>query len=71
MEEALYFILGIGLGLSISLYLYANRKEKVEKTIIINQKVFSTEKLDKTMEIYVKRIQNRMIETKKELTDEE
>ena len=71
MNEYTYFILGILLGLSIALYLWANREEKIEKKIKFNQRIFSTQKLDVTMESVVERISEKINEVKRDLTEDE
>ncbi len=71
MNEYTYFILGILLGLSIALYLWANREEKIEKKIKFNQRIFSTQKLDVTMESVVERISEKMNELRRDLTEDE
>ena len=45
--------------------------EKIERTIIRNQKVFSTKKLDLTMQNVVERIDYKIKEVKRELTEDE
>lgn len=71
MNEYTYFILGILLGLSIALYLWTNREEKIEKKIKFNQRIFSTQKLDVTMESVVERISEKMNELRRDLTEDE
>lgn len=71
MDKYMYFILGIILGISIAIYFSIKREEKIEKTIKINQKVFSTKKLDITMEAVVERIKLKINEVKRELTEDE
>lgn len=71
MNEYTYFILGILLGLSIALYLWANREENIEKKIKFNQRIFSTQKLDVTMESVVERISEKINEVKRDLTEDE
>lgn len=71
MNEYTYFILGILLGLGIAIYLFANREEKIEKRIKQDQKIFSTNKLDRTMETVVERISKNVKELKRELTEDE
>ncbi|MCI8617441.1 MAG: hypothetical protein HFJ60_04265 [Clostridia bacterium] len=71
MDQYTYFILGIILGLSIAVYFFLNREEKIEKTIKLNQKIFSSKKLDNTMENVVDRIRNKVGELKRDLTEEE
>ena len=71
MNEYTYFVLGILLGLGIAIYLWANREEKIENKIKQDQKIFSTKKLDMTMETVVERINNNIKELKRELTEDE
>ena len=70
-DKYVYLILGIILGLGIAIYYFISREEKIEKKIIINQKVYSTKKLDETMERVVDKINRAIKETKRELTEEE
>ena len=56
---------------AIMLYFFCNREEKIERTIIRNQKVFSTKKLDLTMQNVVERIDYKIKEVKRELTEDE
>ena len=71
MNEYVYFILGILLGLGIAIYFVADREERIEKNILLNQKIYSSEKLDETMENIVDRIKYRINEVKRELTEDE
>lgn len=71
MNEYTYFILGILLGLGIAIYFWVNREEKIENKIKQDQKIFSTKKLDMTMETVVERINNNIKELKRELTEDE
>ncbi len=71
MNEYTYFVLGILLGLGIAIYFVADREEKIEKKILLNQKIYSSEKLDKTMENIVDRIKYKINEVKRELTEDE
>lgn len=66
-----YFILGIILGIAISLYVFATREEKIQKEIIINQKLFSTKKLNKALERAVEVMQSQIKALNRELTEEE
>ena len=66
-----YLFLGTVLGLAIGMYFWASREEKIENEIKINQKVFSTPKLDQTMETIVDKIKSKISEVKRELTEEE
>ena len=71
MNQYAYFILGIVLGLAIAIYFWVDREEKIERRIKRDQKLFSTEKLDKTMETVVNRINEKIKEFKRELTEDE
>lgn len=71
MNEYTYFVLGILLGLGIAIYFWVNREEKIENKIKQDQKIFSTKKLDMTMETVVERINNNIKELKRELTEDE
>lgn len=71
MNEYTYFVLGILLGLGIAIYFWSNREEKIENKIKQDQKIFSTKKLDMTMETVVERISNNIKELKRELTEDE
>ncbi len=48
-----------------------SREEKIEKRIMLDQKIYSTEKLDTTMKTVVEKITNKINELKRELTEEE
>lgn len=71
MNEYVYFGLGIILGLGITLYFFANREEKIQNRIKFDQQLFSTQKLDSTMQAVVERISKKIKERKRELTEEE
>ncbi|MBR0491896.1 MAG: hypothetical protein IJJ82_07655 [Clostridia bacterium] len=71
MDKYIYLFLGVIFGLAVAIYYMVRREEKIEKTIKVNQKVFSTEKLDKTMETVVERIENKINDVKRELTEDE
>ena len=71
MEKYIYLFFGIILGAAIITYIWMSREEKIEKTIKNNQKVFSTDKLDKTMETVVEKINHKISEVKRELTEDE
>ena len=70
-EKYIFLILGVILGAAIMLYFFCYREEKIERTIIRNQKVFSTKKLDLTMQNVVERIDYKIKEVKRELTEDE
>ena len=71
MEQYYWFILGTILGRAIAVYFFVSREEKIEKSIKLNQKVFSTKKLDNAMETVVDRIKFKIDELKRELTEDE
>ena len=66
-----YFLLGIILGVAISLYVFANREEKIEKEIKLNQRLFSSKKLDKSLEKAVGLMKLQIKSLNRELTEEE
>lgn len=71
MNQYTYFVLGILLGLGIAIYFFMSREEKIEKRIMLDQKIYSTEKLDTTMKTVVEKITSKINELKRELTEEE
>lgn len=71
MAEYQYFILGIILGIGIALYVFANREEKIEKEIKMNQRLFSSKKLDKSLEKAVGLMKLQIKSLNRELTEEE
>lgn len=71
IDKYIYLFLGILLGLLIAIYYFISREEKIEKKIRINQKMYSTEKLDETMKKVVDKINIAVKQTKRELTEEE
>ena len=71
MNQYTYFALGIVLGSSLAVYYFMNREEKIEKRIVLDQQIYSTPKLDKTMENVVDKINLKIKEFKRELTEEE
>lgn len=70
-DKYVYLILGVILGAAIVIYWWVNREEKIESEIKMNQKVFSTSKLDTTMETIVNKIKLKISEVKRELTEDE
>ena len=71
MEQYYWFVLGTILGLAIAVYFFVSREERIEKSIRLNQKVFSSKKLDNAMESVVDRIKLKIDELKRELTEDE
>ena len=70
-DKYIYLILGVILGAAIVIYWWANREEKIEKEIQMNRTVFSTTKLDTTMEEIVAKMKKQMNYLKRKLTEEE
>ena len=71
MNQYTYFALGIVLGISLAVYYFMNREEKIESRIKLDQKIYSTKLLDITMERVVKKINEKIKEVKRELTEDE
>ena len=71
MNQYTYFILGILLGIGLAVYYFMNREEKIEKRIELDQKIYSTSKLNSTMESVVEKINLKINEFKRELTEDE
>ena len=71
MNQYTYFALGIVLGISLAVYYFMNREEKIESRIKLDQKIYSTKLLDITMESDVKKINEKIKEVKRELTEDE
>ncbi len=71
MNQYIYFALGIVLGISLAVYYFMNREEKIEKRIKLDQKIYSTQRLDTTMESVVENINKKIKELKRELTEDE
>lgn len=71
MNQYTYFALGIILGISLAVYYFVNREEKIEKRIKLDQKIYSTQRLDTTMESVVENINKKIKELKRELTEDE
>ena len=71
MNQYTYFALGILLGIGLAVFYFMNREEKIEKQIEMDQKIYSTKKLDITMENVVKNINEKIKELKRELTEDE
>lgn len=66
-----YFVLGIILGLAIGVYIIADREERIQKEIELQQKIFSTKKLDNALEKAVNIMKMRIASLNRELTEEE
>ena len=71
MEIYIYFALGIILGMAIAVYFFADRAEKAYRKMSLDKRIYSTKKLDTTMENIVNRINNHIEESKRELTEDE
>ena len=71
MNQYTYFALVIVLGISLAVYYFMNREEKIESRIKLDQKIYSTKLLDITMESVVKKINEKIKEVKRELTEDE
>ena len=70
-DKYVYLILGVILWAAIVIYWWANREEQIESEIKMNRKVFSTPKLETTMETIVNKIKSKISEVKRELTEDE
>lgn len=71
MNQYIYFALGIVLGISLAVYYFMNREEKIESQIELEQKIYSTKRLDTAMENVVENINKKIKELKRELTEDE
>lgn len=71
MNQHTYFALGIVLGISLAVYYFMNREEKIESQIKLDQKIYSTKLLDITMESVVNKVNEKIKEVKRELTEDE
>jgi len=71
MDQYVYLGLGMVLGIAISIYIFVSREEKIETKIKSNQKTYSTEKLDITMQKVVEKIDGTIKRKKRDLTEEE
>lgn len=71
MSVYIYFGLGIVLGIAIAVYFFADREEKIHRKMILDKRIYSTKKLDNTMEHIINRINYNIEEAKRELTEEE
>lgn len=66
-----YFLLGIILGVAISLLVFVKREEKIEREIVINRRLFSSKKLDASLEKAVELMKIQIQSLNRELTEEE
>ena len=66
-----YFALGTVLGLAIGVYYIADREERIQKEIELQQRIFSTKKLDTALEKAVDIMKSRIKNLERELTEEE
>ena len=71
MSNLAYFGLGILLGLGISIYYMVSREEKIEKRMILSRQIYTTKKLNQTMESVIEKISGDVERLKRELTEEE
>jgi uncharacterized protein HemX len=71
MSQYTYFILGILLGLGIAIYFYSSREERIQKRITMDKKIYSTKRLDNAMERVVEKINEKIKQVKRELTEDE
>ena len=71
MSIYIYFGRGIVLGIAIAVYFFADREEKIHRKMILDKRIYSTKKLDNTMEHIINRINYNIEEAKRELTEEE
>lgn len=71
MNQYTYFALGIVLGISLAVYYFMNIEEKIESQIELDQKNYSTERLDTAIENVVENINKKIKELKRELTEDE
>lgn len=71
MNQYTYLFLGAILGAAIVVYLWISREEKIENIIENNQKTFSTPRLEQTMKAIVDKIQFKINEVKRDLTEDE
>jgi|GEM_PF-1002072 uncharacterized protein HemX len=72
INESIYiFCTSIVLGISLAVYYFMNREEKIESQIELDQKIYSTKRLDTAMENVVENINKKIKELKRELTEDE
>lgn len=71
LDKYTYLVLGVILGAAIVVYWWIGREQRIEREIQANQEVFSTSKLDTTMQEIVKKIKIQMRSLKRKLTEDE
>ena len=72
MNKYIYiYCTSIVLGISLAVYYFMNREEKIESQIELDQKIYSTKRLDTAMENVVENINKKIKELKRELTEDE
>ena len=74
INESIYIYIyrtSIVLGISLAVYYFMNREEKIESQIELDQKIYSTKRLDTAMENVVENINKKIKELKRELTEDE
>ena len=74
MNQYIYIYIyctSIVLGISLAVYYFMNREEKIESQIELDQKIYSTKRLDTAMENVVENINKKIKELKRELTEDE
>jgi len=71
LDKYTYLVLGVMLGAAIVVYWWIGREQRIEREIQANQEVFSTSKLDTTMQEIVEKIKIQMRFLKRKLTEDE
>lgn len=71
MDQYTYLFLGSILGAAIVLFIWMSIEEGIERTIKSNKEVYSTPKLEKTMQSIVDKIKLQISQVKRNLTEEE
>ena len=71
LDKYAYLVLGVILGAAIVVYWWISREQRIEREIQANQEVFSTSKLDTTMQEIVDKIKVQMSFLKRKLTEDE
>ena len=71
MNQYTYLFMGIILGFSLAVIFFIKREEKFDRIHELSRIVFSTDKLDKTMDSIIDNIENKIKDVRRELTEEE